>query len=272
RYEHSRRRWDSYDYTVPFPGNPQPPQLPWLRKYDEANRDRNLFRLLAAAYPSEFWSVTASVGMGKDSYPDSPFGLTRSRQSDISLDVDYTTPAGATFFAFASRERYTNDQAARQWVPGAAGDPYVTDTGLSSPNNWTARGRDRVTTLGAGMTVPLQPEKLDLQVTASYSRSKGRISFSGPLADNVPNPVLDFEDADTSKLTLVDARLRYRASRTLSVSLGYAVESYDTRDFQDGAPYVPVTGTGAYNGALLMGTLFRDYTVQTLYGRVQYRF
>lgn len=272
RYEHSRRRWDSYDYTVPFPGNPQPPQLPWLRKYDEANRDRNLFRLLATAYPSEFLSVTASLGMGKDSYPDSPFGLTRSRQSDISLDVDYTTPAGATFFAFASRERYTNAQTARQWTPGAGGDPYVTDTGLSSPNNWTARGRDRVTTLGAGMTVPLRPEKLDLQVTASYSRSKGRISFAGPLADNVPNPVLDFEDADTSKLTLVDARLRYRASRTLSVLLGYAVESYDTRDFQDGAPYVPVTGTGAYNGALLMGTLFRDYTVQTLYGRVQYRF
>jgi hypothetical protein len=33
-----------------------------------------------------------------------------------------------------------------------------------------------------------------------------------------------------------------------------------------------VTGTGAYNGALLMGTLYRDYTVQILYGRVQYRF
>jgi hypothetical protein len=122
------------------------------------------------------------------------------------------------------------------------------------------------------MTVPLLPERLDLQVTASYARSKGRISFAGPLADNVPNPVLDFEDADTSRLTLVDTRLRYRVSRALSVSLGYAVESYDVRDFQDGAPYVPVTGTGAYNGALLMGTLYRDYTVQILYGRVQYRF
>jgi len=272
RYEHSRRRWDSYDFAVPFPGNPQPPQLPWLRKYDEANRDRDRFRLLATAYPSELWSVTASLGTGRDSYPDSPFGLTRSRQSDVSLDVDYTTPEGAGLFAFLSRERYTNDQAARQWIPGAAGDPYVTDTGLASPNNWTARGRDRVTTLGAGMTVPLLPERLDLQVTASYARSKGRISFAGPLADNVPNPVLDFEDADTSRLTLVDTRLRYRVSRALSVSLGYAVESYDVRDFQDGAPYVPVTGTGAYNGALLMGTLYRDYTVQILYGRVQYRF
>lgn len=44
-YEGSKRDGD-YDYKVPFEGETVTPQLPWLKKYDEANRNRVGFNFL----------------------------------------------------------------------------------------------------------------------------------------------------------------------------------------------------------------------------------
>ena len=50
-------------------------ELPGMRHYDVANRNRNRFTLIANVTPRELLAFTASAGIGRDEYPDSPHGL-----------------------------------------------------------------------------------------------------------------------------------------------------------------------------------------------------
>lgn len=271
-YEHGRRRYDSYDYTVPFPGNSAPPQIPWLRKYDEANRDQDLFRLMATAIPAENFALTATLGTGSSRYRDSSFGLLKSRQADYGLDADYALANGGNVFLFWSQENYTNDQAARQWNPNGAGDPYVTDPTPDSANNWSVNSKDKVKTLGGGFTLPVVPKKLGLEVKSSYTRGDGLLKFSGPLADSVADPIADYNNVDDTKLYVVDAGLNYDATRDVSFKVGWAYEQFKCDDFSGNAPNVPTAANGNYQGALLAGTLPAPYNAHWLYCRVRFRF
>ena len=121
-YEKSRRDGD-YDYTVPFveeftttssDGSLVTAQLPWLRKYDEADRDRERIQLIATVYPTDCISLTGTYIQGKDDFRNSPFGLTEDNHQIYSMDGDYTVNERLNFCAFYSHEKFDNGQRTRQ--------------------------------------------------------------------------------------------------------------------------------------------------------------
>lgn len=263
-YEHGNRRYDSYDFTVPFPGNPNPPQLPFLRKYDEANRDRNALSLIATAVPTENFAITGSVGWSDNDYPDSPYGLRAAKQYHYSLDADYAFMDGGSIYAFAARELYKNDQTSREWTSPAQATPPTSNL------DWNALSEDNVTTLGGGIVIPIQPRKLDVRLSGWRTKGNGSVQFSGPLADTRSS--LDYWNVDDTTQTYLDAQVRYTVSRTLGLTLGYAWQGFDIDDFSQDSPNVVTNPAGNYNGGLLMGTMPQSFNAHILYGRVYYSF
>ncbi len=273
-YERAERT-GVYDYTVPFEGEIVTAQLPWLRKYDEANRDRDRVQFLASVYPIEPLMVTGSFTYGKDDFKDSPFGLVEDSHNIFSIDADYALTERVNIYAFYTHEKYKSDQKARQWSPGSTGDPYVSETTHSSASNWTAESEDKMDTVGGGLKFALIPKKLGLDVSYSYAQSKGEIRPSSPVGSPDANDFVpvDFKQVDNTKLQTLHVKAEYTIRKGLSITLGYMWERFDIEDYETtGFEYVPTTLADAYNGATLMGALLKDYDVNVLYAKLTYRF
>lgn len=270
-YEHSKRS-GAYDYTVPFvAGGIAPDNWDQLRKFDEAARKHDSYTLQAVALPGENAAVTATVGYNKDRYHESVGGLLSDKSWLFSLDADYSLRNGGSLFAFASYEKFSDFQQAWQWNPG---DSFAT----REPAQWTADSKMRVTTLGMGFDLPLRPRKLDLLVNFTQSLSNGGIVFFSPLGTsandrNLFTP-LPFSSVEDSKLTRLDAQIRYAVDTRITASLGWTYERFTYSDFQlDGFSSIPVqTSNGTWRTTLGAGTLWRPYSVNLFYGKVGFKF
>lgn len=277
-YERSTRDGD-YDYRAPFEGETVTAQLPWLRKYDEADRDRDRVQFLVTVYPIEPLTITGSAIFGKDDFKDSPFGLLDNKHQIYSIDADYAVTERLNLFGFYIFEKYQNNQKARQWVPGGGvSDPYTRETTYDSNSNWDAKGEDTANTFGGGLNFALLPKKLDLKLTYSYSKTDGKIKLSSPVGtstnDNNAWTPVDFTEVDDITLQTLNAKLKYRLTKGLSVALGYMWEKFDVKDFNNtGFTNIPTTSAGAYNGALLMGgAIPKNYNVNVVYTKLTYSF
>ncbi len=280
-YEMSQREGE-YDFTVPFGDEERPPQLPWLRKYDEANRDRDRAQLLLTFSPYENLTLTAQLIDGKDDFEDSIFGLLEDTHRVYSLDIDYTLNEIASVFAFGSFEKYCNKEAARQWNPGppestGEGDPYVTDTDIESDSNWDAKSEDTVRTIGAGFSVTPAGQKNSLHCWYSLSKAEGEVVFSSPVggssADTNNFEPIPFDQVDNSKLQTFNAAVKHSMTKKVALIIGYMYERWSMNDFNyDGFTYIPTLTSGAYNASLFMGTLEPKYSVNIEYIKLHFRF
>jgi MtrB/PioB family decaheme-associated outer membrane protein len=265
-----------YDYTVPFEGETVTAQLPFLRKYDEANRDRDRFQLTAILYPIETLTVSGSLIYGKDEFDESDFGLLEDKHNIYSVDADYALSEKINLSAFYSHERFKNLQKARQWTPGSVGDPYTTETALDSNSNWNADNKDKVNTFGCAVDLGIA-KNLDFKVSYSISKTDGEIRLSSPLGTSANDSnafvPIDFADVDDIELQSLNAKVKYSFSKRASLALGFLHEKYNIGDFDiTGFDNVPTTATGAFNGALFMGTQPKDYEANVIYAKLSYSF
>lgn len=280
-YERAERDSGNYDFTVPFGGEIPNAQLPFLRKYEQAGRDRDRVQLIATLNPIDPLTVSASALYWKDDYK-ADFGLLNDEHQIYSIDADYGIADRANAFAFYSYERVENDQQARQWVPAsgtspAVGDPYTVAPGLESNSNWTARKKDKTHTVGGGFNVAVIPRKVETGVNYSYSMTDGEVALSSPVgvAANDTNAFVPvgFTEVDDITIQTLNARVKYFFNRNLALTLGYLWERYDIEDFGNaGFTFVPVTITGTFNGGILMGIFPQDYDASMVYAKMSYVF
>lgn len=270
-WEHSKRT-GAYDYAVPFEAaGIDPDNWEALRKYDQASRKQDAYRLLASATPNDNLAITATVGCSSNDYYESIGGLLKDKSWMVSLDTDYAFTRGGSVYAFATYERFTDFQNAWQWNPGD-------DFSVREPGRWTADSRMRVTTVGFGFDYPVRPRKLDLLLDLTHSVSNGGIALFSPLGtsanDRNAYTPLPFESVEDSKLMRLDARLRYAFDHRLTGSLGWAYERFDYGDYQaEGFTNSPVqTSNGTWRTILAAGTLWKPYSVNMVYGRLSFKF
>jgi hypothetical protein len=202
--------------------------------------------------------VSTSFIYGKDEFGDSPFGLLDDKHHIFSLDVDYSPTDRLNFHTFYNYEYYEARQKDRGEVPA---QPTVVA-------NWFAKTKDVVNTLGAGIKLSLIPDKLDFDVSFSYSNVDSTIDFFTPAV-----ATSEFNTVDDTTLQILQTKFEYRASKHWRFTLGYYREKFDYDDFNtQGFTNVPTDSSGNYNGAYLMGTLPRDYTADVVYLKVSYTF
>ena len=279
-YERSVRNTSEYifnQYNV-VQGNPlESPVLPFLRKFDEANRHRDEVQLIATSQVTDALILSGMALYGHDDFSKSPFGLLDDNHRVYSMDASYSPVERLSVYSSYSFEQYSSRQKARQWSPTGVSNPYTRETGFDSNSNWEARPRDDVHTASVGLEAELIP-RLRLNVAYSYSKSDGLINYSSPLgvaANDVnafePAP---FTDVDDIAFHSVNSELEYRIGERLALTAGYQLEKYAVNDVNyRGFTYTPRNLTGGINAGLLMGSyLFQPYDVNVFFMRVKFGF
>ena len=252
-YDRTIRDIDDYDFDVYLQSGVDLGQLPQLRKYDQADVTRDRVQMQASFMPTERLDLGAGFIYGRDDYDDSPYGLTEDNQYSLSLDAGVSITSRARVNTFYTFEYYDYEQKAFGNFQGA-------------PTDWTADGTDKVHTVGGNFELVIIPQRLDLGLSYSFSHVDGEIDFDVAGAD-------DYDTVNETDLHILNARLTYNFGHGISATLGYLYESFDYDDYNtEGFVFVPTTATGAYNGAILAGTLPEDYDVHMGYIKVTYRF
>jgi outer membrane receptor for ferrienterochelin and colicin len=250
-YERTDRRIGDYNADVYLLSGSDIGELPQMRKYDQADMVRDRYGISATVYPVEALSLTGSFTYGRDDFKDSPYGLLEDNHYIATMDTDYAINDRATLNLFYTYEKYENSQR-----------------GNDSGADWTASGEDLINTVGGGVTLALLPRRMDFNLTYSYSDANGNIAFASPAGS-----FADFKAVDDAKIHRLNSKLSYRFTRHLALSLGYLWEKFDYQDYNtDGFTYVPTDAAGNYQGALLSGTLPKDYDAQVVYTQLTLRF
>jgi MtrB/PioB family decaheme-associated outer membrane protein len=254
-YERTDREIDGYEYTVPLAGGGANTQEPLLRKYTEADMVRDRFQFLTTVYPVEALALSGSFIYGEDDFKDSPFGLLEDTHYAASFDFDYRITERANLRAFYTYEKYQ----ALQRNNGLVG---------SNTSEWFSESKDVLNTFGGGIKFALIRNRLDLDLSYSYSKVDGNINFFTPAEASAP-----FTTVDNSRFQIFNAKLNYDIGSGFLITLGYLWEKFDYDDFEiQGFTNVPTDLGGLYQGALLMGTLTDAYKANVAYVKISYRF
>ena len=275
KYEHSQRRGEGIEH-----GEAELASIgeqPGMRHFDVAPRDRDRVTLVATITPASTWSINGSVAAGRDDYrlelprTDTPleslFGLRDNSHRVYSVGMDAIPAERVTLGGSYSFERYNALNRSRQASPGAE---------FTDPRrNWSAEGTDRVHSFIVSAGVTEIDDKLDLQFSYDYNRSRATYEY---FAGTVPNRTLPEETlpdptlpTPTSLPTVrgdlgrgsVDAI--YSLTERIGVGLSYWYENYSVSDFTLDIEANPVLARGQ---AVLMGYIYRPYTANTFWGRL----
>jgi MtrB/PioB family decaheme-associated outer membrane protein len=238
------RRGESSSY----PAGKPPTLLSELRRYDQAKRDSDRY---GADTILTWGAASATVGYnrGSQDYYATVFGLQDASSELVSAEIDYAVGEKVSVFAFASRENIkTLDRGAQR---GRSGAPDAASV-------WSSAIRDRVDTLGGGLTYGAIADKLDLRLHAAYQKADGNNDLEAA-AGAVDIPGFD----DTESLSLnAEAAYRVRAHWTLGVGA-----------YLDDFSMIDSTRTGLQGympGGFFLVANNGDYTAKAVYLRVTY--
>jgi hypothetical protein len=176
-------------------------ELPGMRRYNVADRDRNKVRTLLNWQTTDRLSLQAIVDVNNDTYPNSAYGLQNARGWVWDLDGTYALTDVLSVNAFYSFDRYRSRTAGNTYTgnsnastinngqPGVVGlsgnscDGYTT---LQQRNNnnkldpcldWSAGRLDKANTFGFGVSD--RAGKLNLTGNLIVTRARWDNSVTG---------------------------------------------------------------------------------------------
>ncbi|MEW5983364.1 MAG: MtrB/PioB family outer membrane beta-barrel protein [Acidobacteriota bacterium] len=260
-YEYNKRKGDGFSVHAVEEGGGQP----GLRYYDEADRNRSRFSLLATLLASDTADITAQVAYGQDKYqgPGLEFGLRDAKTVTYNLGFNLypmdTVIVGVNY----GRDTFNSMQKSRNANP--APDPSWTD-----PNrDWYLDNDETVNNVDIFVDVLKAIQKTDLRFAYSFSDSDNAFLHSGPRIDTLraigqsealPNVTNRWQQARID--------LRIYATDRVGVGVEYWYEKLDITDFAT----VNLDGTNQpridYLGGLTTGYGNRPYKGNTFFVRL----
>jgi MtrB/PioB family decaheme-associated outer membrane protein len=242
-------------------------ELADMRQYDVANRNRKRFTFLATANPGKLVTFNASVGTGRDEYPDSGHGLQSYDSNQYSLGFDITPDDRYDFSASYGWERYESLQKSRN-----AGS----STEQADPSrDWTTDYTGKVNFFETAFDINAI-KKTVIRLTGDWNKSNDTYLYGlvtgSPLAAPEQLPPVKNE------LLRAEIDLNYEISHNLHFGAAYWYDDYNVEDFALGPttlegiafppvePGLPPTSTNT----LLLGYLYRPYTAHVGFVRLTY--
>jgi MtrB/PioB family decaheme-associated outer membrane protein len=182
-YAHSWRRISDYNtfahlgHTVleeeSLQGEIPQSQSLLLRKYDEADCDRDRVDLLVQLSPLETLTLTPTLSFRNDNYTNSPLGLQDNESWAAGFDVSWSPMERLALFASYMREAFDARQRSRYREPPAQ---------LENPTfDWVAKNNDSIDTVGAGLDAALIPKKLDLRLAWNFATATNKMRSFNPV-------------------------------------------------------------------------------------------
>ncbi len=249
-YAHSWRDGTDYAQVVDL-------QLPALRKYDMADRERDRVEVLAQITPLKGPTFTATYSLRNDDYDESLYGVQDYESWTAGVDVSWSPSEAVAVFAGYMREEFDRRHRSRYRRSGV-------DT---VANDWVSRDQDDVDTYGFGLDAALIPGSLNLYVRYDFSLANGIMLASNPFTITNDSAIAtDFPEI-TQKLHELEASLRYPILDRWSAELRYELDRFDQEDFRidDIQPFMGRTD-------IFLGARTPDYNASMLSLIVGYHF
>jgi len=217
-------------------------EMAGLRRYDQADRDRQRVNASLSWQATEAWSLQAGLTGTQDRYPTSTYGLQKARSAAANLELSYNTDRWtAAAFATAEQQRHgvalysvqTGSNSATANVNGAtaiSGDGACAST-IQSRNasykidpclNWGFDQRDRTQT--AGLTLErrqLLQGKLDAFANVLFSDGRTTTDVAGGFyVNNAYAGITGAASRNTAAYFIQAAAMPASRARSQSLSLG----------------------------------------------------
>jgi MtrB/PioB family decaheme-associated outer membrane protein len=238
-----------------------------LRKFDEANRDRQKIEGQLQFTFANGFTATPSAAWRFDNYVDSPLGLQNETGWSVGIDLGWTLIDRVTFSGGYTYEQFLQKMRSRS-------RPVSGTTTLDFHDfDWVSDLGDTVQTAYLGVKAALIPKVLDLRIDSAFSSALGRIETSNPTtpvsgtaaqnATATAKPFPAFQDT----LVRVEAQLIYYFLKNWSARLGYAFEKWDKTDFRTDTlnPFMGVSSIWLAND-------LRNYTAHMMGMTLAYQF
>jgi len=218
-----------------------------LRKFDEAERDRQSVNLLLTFTPFETLSASLVGEYSNDRYINSPLGLQDATRWSIGFDASWQPNERFALFGGYTHESILQKQRSRS-------RPVSNDVTLDAADfDWITVNTDTIDTMRVGADV-LLTDALTWRTAASYAYALGQVHnrnpfgapFSGSASQNTTataNRMPAFEDS----LFRLDTALRYRFAKSWTATFAYAWEAFSKHDWRTDTlnPFIPASNTGS---------------------------
>ncbi|MEY8689838.1 MAG: MtrB/PioB family outer membrane beta-barrel protein [Leptothrix sp. (in: b-proteobacteria)] len=241
-------------------------ELVGMRRYNNANRDRNKLRTSANWQATETFSLQGGFDYSLDNYSESVYGLQRASNWAINLDGTYAPSEDLSLSVFYSRENQTSRSAGNSYTPNSTatnvggatqvvGGCYA-DLATRNANNkvdpclnWSATTRERNDTLGATLSKNrLLATSLDVTGSLIFSQARTDMNVKGgnyvnnPYAGSTVAGAVDTAVAayyiaatplPTVKVNSLELRLggNYHLNKDASVRVGYGYQRLSSSDW-----------------------------------------
>ena len=242
-------------------------QSVFLRKFDEADRDRQKIEAQLQFTVGNSFTATPTVGWHHDNYIDSRLGLQEETGWVAGIDLTWRPLELVALSAGYTYERLAQTMRSRS-RPVSGGSTIDT-----ADFDWVSDLTDTVHTVYAGVKAALIPKRLDLRFDANYSTSLGRVDNSNPtppvtgtVAQNNTATVQKWPAFEDTLLHLETA-LIYYFDKNWAAKLGYAFEMFNQSDWRTNLnPFIPGVSS------IWLGNTLRDYTAHMMGASLSYRF
>jgi MtrB/PioB family decaheme-associated outer membrane protein len=245
-------------------------EQPGMRHYDVADRDRRRGTIIASANPNDILGFSATIGIGRDTYPTSEFGLQDYDSNQYSFGFDVIPNDRIGFNFVWAWEDYASVQQSRSALPPPS--PQFDDP----LRNWMTDYEGTVKNLYATLQVVDIAPRTDFRFNLNWNDAKDTYTYllvpgTALAAPAQLDPVLN-------EILHSEIDLTYRLSSQVHIGATYWYEDFNTEDFALGPttmsdialppvqPGLPVTPTTS----LLLGYQYRPYTAHTGMVRMTY--
>ena len=242
-------------------------QSVFLRKFDEADRDRQKVEAQLQLTAGNSFTATPTVGWHHDNYIDSRLGLQEETGWVAGIDLTWRP-----LELVAISGGYTYEQLFQ--TMRSRSRPVIGASALDAGDfDWVSDITDTVHTFYASLKAALIPKVLDLRIDVNYSTALGRVDNSNPTTPTSGSAAQDatatvqkwpaFEDT----LLHLETALIYRFAKNWAAKVGYAYETFNKSDWRTNTlnPFMGVS-------SIWLGNDLRDYTAHMFGASIAYRF
>lgn len=230
------------DYLQPDDGGPV--DHPLMRKFNQADRDRDRVTIDLDLMPTDAFGINLSYFSAQADYTESVLGLQESEEDSITVNLNYAFGSKGNMYAFLTRDNIDAD---------------LLNASSESAVPWRAMTSDEITTIGFGLSGQIN-KKISLGLDYVFSDSSGDISVLTGNEDTPFSPL---------RTNLANARLHF--DHEISEHWGYKLyaeyESYESEDWA-----IDGLGVDGIGSVLTMGEDSPNYRVWYFRVQASYRF
>lgn len=270
KYEFSRRTGSGFDEALLEEVGEQPE----MRHFDVADRDRSRLTGLATLTPVGWLALNGTLGIGRDDYRNTGFGLRDNRNRNYGFGADVTPSETVTLGVSYEREKYTASQYSRTAVPaGTASGP---NEFFDTRRDWWTDTADRVHTVSATLDFLKTIPKTDVRL--SYGLSDGKATYVyGTMADapRVATPGVEAavpipQPFAPLKNRITDSRVdvQYFIRPNVAIGAVYWYEDYRVDDFSLNSTVINTLAIGT--ATVYSGYLYRPYTAHVAWLKLSF--